>query len=37
MRLRVAILLAVLSTLVTTCQRPAAPQAPTSDCGCRKK
>lgn len=37
MRLRVALLISVLSTLVTTCERPPAPQAPTAECGCRKK
>ncbi|AUX24031.1 uncharacterized protein SOCEGT47_045640 [Sorangium cellulosum] len=36
MRIHVAILIAVLATLVTTCERPA-PQAPTSGCSCRKK
>ncbi|AGP38140.1 hypothetical protein SCE1572_28910 [Sorangium cellulosum So0157-2] len=37
MRLRVAILISVLSTFLMTCQRPPAPQAPAAECGCRKK
>lgn len=37
MRLRVAILMAVLATLVTTCQRRPAPQAPAAACGCRTR